>query len=402
MYEPSLYAINLSCGYGSKKVFEKISIQCCSGQMIAVLGPNGVGKSTLLRCLAGLLAPMDGVVYIDGRELHKMRSLEIARKLSVVLTDRKVDELLTVFEIVAMGRYPYTDALGNLRDEDIKVVWESLRLVGASDLAHRYFNELSDGEKQKVMLARALAQNPRVIILDEPTSFLDIRNKVEVLHILRRLTRKMGISVIFSTHDADMALKLCDLIVVMERGGNIKFYRSEEVLGQNILKELYGIRECGYNDKLMIFEPMVINSDKPLIHIVSGSTTGVPLFRLFVKNDIPFSVGVLHENDVDYYFATAIGAIVISEKPYTWISQQKIEMALNLIQNVDFVIDSGFPVGEVNKANIDLLNKASSLGKKVISLRPESEGKKLLCGDVIYCSDIPSIIKMLGNPLNSR
>ncbi|MEM0489549.1 MAG: ABC transporter ATP-binding protein, partial [Candidatus Bathyarchaeia archaeon] len=395
-------AINLSCGYGSKKVFEKISIQCCSGQMIAVLGPNGVGKSTLLRCLAGLLAPMDGVVYIDGRELHKMRSLEIARKLSVVLTDRKVDELLTVFEIVAMGRYPYTDALGNLRDEDIKVVWESLRLVGASDLAHRYFNELSDGEKQKVMLARALAQNPRVIILDEPTSFLDIRNKVEVLHILRRLTRKMGISVIFSTHDADMALKLCDLIVVMERGGNIKFYRSEEVLGQNILKELYGIRECGYNDKLMIFEPMVINSDKPLIHIVSGSTTGVPLFRLFVKNDIPFSVGVLHENDVDYYFATAIGAIVISEKPYTWISQQKIEMALNLIQNVDFVIDSGFPVGEVNKANIDLLNKASSLGKKVISLRPESEGKKLLCGDVIYCSDIPSIIKMLGNPLNSR
>lgn len=395
MYEPNLYAVNLACGYGSKKVFENISLQCCSGQMIAVLGPNGVGKSTLLKCLAGLLAPMGGVVYIDGRELHKMHSLELARKLSVVLTDRRVDGLLTVFEIVAMGRYPYTDALGNLKDEDVKAIWESLRLVGASDLAYRYFNELSDGEKQKVMLARALAQNPRVIILDEPTSFLDIRNKVEVLHILRRLTRKIGISVIFSTHDADMALKLCDLIVVMERGGNVRFYRSEELLGQNILKELYGVRECGYNDKLMIFEPIVVNSNKPLVHIVSGSTTGVPLFRVFVKNDVPFSVGVIHENDVDYYFATAVGAMVVSEKPYTQISHQKVQETLDLIKNVDFIIDSGFPVGEMNLANIDLLNKASSLGKKLISLRPEMEGRKLLHGNVTYCSSVSSLFEIM-------
>lgn len=365
----SLKTSELSAGYNRRKVFEKLNLECHSGRMIGVIGPNGAGKSTLLRCISGLLSPLSGTVYLNGKELHKMHRLELARRMSTVLTDRRVDGLLTVFEVVAMGRYPYTDALGRLKSSDVEAVWEALKLAGVSHLAYRYFNELSDGERQKVMLARALAQNPNVIILDEPTSFLDLKNRIEILQIIRSLTKLRSITAIISTHEVDLAIKLCDIIVLMARDGCVRVYSPEELIEEDVICEVYGVDNQGFDRLLLTLEP-ILPRDRPInVHVISGGATGVPIFRILAKHDMAFSTGVLHENDADYHIARAMGAKVISEKAFMPIGDQAIEETLKMIRGAFLIVDTGFPVGEINEANLHLVNQAVKLGKKVISLR---------------------------------
>ncbi len=211
---------NLTIGYKRNRrsvrlVAEDISVELSRGELVCLLGPNGAGKSTLMRTIAGMQTPLDGSVWLDGADVHQMSPKVLARRLSVVLTERPSTGMLSAYALVALGRHPYTDWTGKLTAADEKVVQWALTAVDATHLAHRNVNELSDGERQKVMIARALAQEPQLMILDEPTAYLDLPRRVEIMRILRKLAREEGRTILLSTHDLDLALRTADKLWLM-------------------------------------------------------------------------------------------------------------------------------------------------------------------------------------------
>ncbi len=202
----------------ARRVVGPVDLTLRAGELACLLGPNGAGKSTLLRTLAGMQAPVEGAVRLRGDDVHTLAPRDLARQLSVVLTERVTAGLLTVYELVALGRHPYTDWTGRLRDDDHAVVERALRSVGADTLAHRLVAELSDGERQKCMVARALAQEPSVMILDEITAFLDLPRRVEVMRTLARLAHEHSCAILLSTHDLELALHTADTLWVLHEG----------------------------------------------------------------------------------------------------------------------------------------------------------------------------------------
>lgn len=211
-----LLAENLDIGYGSDKiVFPGIRFLAFEGDMVALLGVNGIGKSTLLRTMAALQNKIGGNLTVEGKEINQLAAQERARLLSIVLTERIFIDNITVKDFVALGRAPYTSWLGSLSDNDRQVINEVIALVKIEKLQDKLFNQCSDGEKQKALIARALCQQTPVIILDEPTAFLDFRNKREIMQLLFNISRELKKTIILSTHDIEGALQYCNKCWIM-------------------------------------------------------------------------------------------------------------------------------------------------------------------------------------------
>lgn len=212
---------DLGIGYqtkhGVRMVAEHINGTIRGGELTCLLGANGVGKSTLLRTLSAFLPKIAGEIVLGGREISDYTDKELSRRIGVVLTEKPDVRNMSVRELVSLGRSPYTDFWGTCSKEDLRVVDESIALVGIEALSRRPVHTLSDGERQKVMIAKALAQQTSVICLDEPTAFLDYPSKVEVLQLLRRISRTAGKIIFLSTHDVELALQLADTIWLMDR-----------------------------------------------------------------------------------------------------------------------------------------------------------------------------------------
>lgn len=384
----------LCVGYGSKVVVDGVEISGIKGQVVCLLGPNGTGKTTILRTLSGLLQPIKGEVYINGEELSTINKKDLAKKLSVVLTKKFSGGLMKVFEVAAMGRYPHTGFFGRLSKEDMEKTFEALKTVNADYLAQRYFDELSDGEKQKVLVARALVQEPEVIILDEPTTHLDIRHRLELLDILKTLSKEKGITVILSLHEVDMALKSCDKVVLVKNNKILAYGVPEDVINEEIINELYSIKDANFNNLLGSIE--ISNLVKPNVYVIGGCGYGAPVYRALTKHDIGLATGIIHQNDIDYEIARTIGIEVQSEKAFEDINDISFKKAIEVIDNIEVVIDSGCPIGKINRKNIDLINYALSKGKKVFTLRSEEEYKELYGENIeklAYCSNISTIVE---------
>lgn len=211
---------NISIGYNNNKqknvVCSNINLSLESGKLIGLIGANGVGKSTLLRTLTGIQKPISGSILLNYENLNGIKSLELAQNLSVVLTEKLPPSNLTVFELVALGRQPYTNWLGKLSDDDYYKINQAIELTQIAHLANKKHYQISDGQLQKVLVARALAQDTPLIILDEPTTHLDLLHKVSVFKLLKKLTQETNKCILFSTHDIDLSIQLCDEIIVMK------------------------------------------------------------------------------------------------------------------------------------------------------------------------------------------
>lgn len=218
----------LTVGYRGHRVVEDISLSLPCGRLVCLLGPNGAGKSTLLRTLCGFQPPIAGTVTISGSDITTMSAAKVARLVSVVLTDRPLTPSLTAAEMVGMGRAPYTGFWGRLSDDDHRLVSEAMQTVGVDSLATRRMGRLSDGERQKVMIAKALAQHTPVIVLDEPTAFLDYPSKVAVMKTLARLAHDEGKTILMSTHDLELAAQLGDELMEIENK-HIRKITADEV-----------------------------------------------------------------------------------------------------------------------------------------------------------------------------
>lgn len=219
MSNPILSTSNLKIGYTSKKVAtiiaEKINVTLEKGKLISLIGANGIGKSTLLKTITGIQKPISGNVILNGKNISEHTSLELAKVLSLVLTESLPPSNLTIFELVALGRQPYTNWIGTLTDEDITKINQAIELTQISHLSDKKHFEISDGQLQKVLIARALAQDTPLIILDEPTTHLDLLHKISLFKLLKKLTSETQKCILFSTHDIDLAIQLSDEIIVM-------------------------------------------------------------------------------------------------------------------------------------------------------------------------------------------
>jgi iron complex transport system ATP-binding protein len=214
-----LKATDLSIGYSNKKensvIASNLDLSLEKGKLIALIGANGIGKSTLLRTLTGIQKPLSGTVFLDQKNIHTLDNLLLAQNLSVVLTDTLPPSNLTVFELIALGRQPYTNWIGKLTNLDIAKVNQAVALTQITHLVDKKHYEISDGQLQIVLIARALAQDTPLIILDEPTTHLDLLHKVTLLKLLKKLTQETGKCILFSTHDIDMAIQISDEMIVM-------------------------------------------------------------------------------------------------------------------------------------------------------------------------------------------
>ena len=239
-------ARELAIGYGKTPLLSDICLGVQPGQILTLIGPNGAGKSTLLRTLAGQLAPMGGTVLLEGRSLAGYTGTQRAQKLALMAPHSRRMELTTCFDFVSAGRYPYTGRLGILSAEDRQQVHRALELVGAAHLADRDFNRISDGQRQRILLARALCQQPEVILLDEPTSFLDIKGKIELLTILGTLAHTQKLAVILSLHELELAEKIADTVVCVSPGGVSGVLTPEQAFQPENIRALYGLTEQQY------------------------------------------------------------------------------------------------------------------------------------------------------------
>ena len=226
---------NLSIGYAPKRqtphvVADQISVTLERGEFVCLLGPNGAGKSTLMRTLVGMQVPLAGAVQLMDRDVSALSAQELAQLLSVVLTDRVQVGILSVRDLVALGRYPYTDWTGRLTDEDDAVIDWAIAAANAQNLVARNVGALSDGERQKVMIARALAQEPEVMVLDEPTAFLDLPRRVEMMALLQKLAHETNKAILLSTHDLDLALRSADRIWLLPQGGPLQVGAPEDLI----------------------------------------------------------------------------------------------------------------------------------------------------------------------------
>ncbi len=237
----------LSVGYDGKPLIRDVCLQVQRGKIVTLIGPNGSGKSTILKTIVGQLSKVSGTVLLEGAPMERCGQKEIAKRMAILMTERIHPELMTCYDVVSTGRYPYTGALGLLGKEDKRIVEESLELVHGRDMADRPFEAISDGQRQRILLARALCQTPEIIVLDEPTSYLDIRYKLELLTILKTMVREKNLAVLMSLHELDLAQRVSDTVVCVSGDRIDRMGPPEEIFSNDYIARLYHMEPGKYD-----------------------------------------------------------------------------------------------------------------------------------------------------------
>jgi len=357
---------DLAVGYGGRTLIENINVHLRPGEIVTLIGPNGAGKSTILKTVIRQLAPIRGTVYLDGRSMAEMSPRETAQRLSVLMTDRVHPELMTCWDVAAAGRYPYTGRLGLLTPEDREKVWETLALVHGEELAGQDFARISDGQRQRILLARALCQEPEVLVLDEPTSFLDLRYKLELLSILKDMARKRRLAVLMSLHELELAQRISDYVLCVHNGVIERRGTPEEIFASDYIMALYEADRGSYDPNFGCLE-LERAAGKPQVFVIGGGGSGIPVYRRLQRQGIPFAAGVIHENDADFPVAGALAAEVVSEKGFTSIQEDTFARAREQMAACPRVICPLHTFGPMNEKNRLLRELAVQAEKLLIS-----------------------------------
>jgi iron complex transport system ATP-binding protein len=367
------YTDRLTVGYDGKPLIKDIRIQLNRGQILTLIGPNGSGKTTILKSITKYLKSIRGTAYIAGRPIDHMTNKDLSYKVAVVLTEKLKTELMTCEDVVATGRYPYTGMMGILSGEDRQKTREAMQLADIWRLKDRDFTRISDGQRQRVLLARAICQDPEMIVLDEPTSFLDIRYQIELLGILRNMATTRNIAVIMSLHELDLAQKISDIVMCI-KGEYVAHYGTPgEIFEKGFIRELYDMSGGSYNPLFGSVE-MARPKGEPKIFVIAGGGTGIGEYRALQKMGLPFATGILHENDVDYQVACDLAAEVVSEPGFCMIRDETFERAVVCLEKSDAVINCLRGYGEANTKNRALLEKAMAMGLKIAGSADELGG----------------------------
>ena len=392
MTDTTVKVKDLSIGYEKKIICENMSFDIKAGELTCFMGKNGAGKSTLLKTIAGLLPSISGDVLLLDKRLKEYKRNELSKLLAVVLTQRISVDFMTAMEITCMGRYPHTGFMGRLNDKDRVIAQTSLEQTGAIELANRVYSTLSDGEKQKVLIARAIAQEPKILLLDEPTTHLDIKHKLEIMDLLNYLARDRNMSVILSLHELDLAVKACQHIIAM-KDQRIMYDGAPEAMDEeDMINRLFDMSPKRFSH---VTGSVELSAGKSHQHfIVACCGTGVSMYRLFAKNRIGFTTGILYESECDYPVASSMGAHVLANKPYETNLDIQQE-AISCIDKAQTIIDTGFPINDQTMQNKMLIVHAVEKNKTIISFRNQEEFEKQFGkAQVTYMKDTADVEKI--------
>ncbi len=360
---------NIEFKYGTKLILSDISLQFNKGHLYGILGPNGSGKTTLIKILSGILKNDYGKVFIDEDDIKKLSIREIAKKLAVVSQSNLIEFDFTVKEIIKMGRYAHVGRFERESSEDKKIINEIITKFRLNDLKNRNFNQLSGGEQQKVILARAMAQQSKIILLDEPTTHLDINYQLEFMEMLKEYVNK-GLIIIIVLHDLNIATQYCDKIILLKDGLIKSLGDTQDIITRENIKSVYDvdviIKKNAFTNSVYITPIGISNQfnssengigDKLKIHMVAGG--GVALELLPKLKNYSVTVGVINELDDDLILARELNYEVITEAPFSPISDESTQELNELLKTIDLIILSNIPIGKGNLKNLKILNESN-------------------------------------------
>jgi iron complex transport system ATP-binding protein len=365
----------VDCFYGSVKVLEDIIFSVEGGEFVGILGPNGSGKTTLLKTISRILKPKVGTILLDDIDVYVMKAMDIAKNIAVVPQDTSVAFDFTALDLVLMGRNPHIGLFETETKEDLATAKKAMELTNIWHLADRKVSELSGGERQRVVIARAIAQEPKVLLLDEPTSHLDINYQIEVMDILRELCRKKKLIILAVFHDFNLSARYCDSAILLNEGKIVSIGPMDTILtDENIEKtfrisaivkrhpmtnSLYVVPIC--TSELKNVQPRALK-----VHIICGGGTGALLMRKLLEQGYKTSAGVLNVLDTDYEVACTLGIPVVSEAPFSAITEEAHKANLSKINDASVVILSDAPFGRGNLKNLGAALMALEKGIVVI------------------------------------
>ncbi|MDR0438972.1 MAG: ABC transporter ATP-binding protein [Methanocalculaceae archaeon] len=356
---PAISVEQLSVGYGDHEILKDLSLAVEEGRFIGILGPNGCGKTTLLRTLSRILEPDVGTVMIEGMNVVAYDTKAFARILGCVRQETDVAFPFTVREIVLMGRHPYAKRLSPLTDVDLLIVDEAMQKTSTLHLADKLITEISGGERQRVLIAKALAQQPKILLLDEPTSHLDINHQLEILNLMQKLTPKITVVGVF--HDLNLASYFCDRLILMNAGQIMVMGSPSEVLTAERIQESFSVQMLVHTHPLtgkpylVPVYGVVATMRGGRVHVISGGGSGSQLYHLLLLRGYLVTAGVLAANDLDAVTAVALGIEVVIEPPFAAVSNESIKRLKDLLAEADTVIIAEMPVSLGNLASLSIL-----------------------------------------------
>jgi iron complex transport system ATP-binding protein len=387
--ERSIEAKDLTFGYGNGSILEQLNFEINKGSFISIIGPNGSGKSTLLKNICAELVPQAGMVLLENQDVFKIKKKKLAQNMAVVPQDTGVDFAFSVMETVLMGRMPHQKRFQGDSEEDLEIVQWAMELTNVWHLRERNINELSGGERQRVIVARALAQEPKVLLLDEPTSHLDIQHQFELLELVEDLNRIKDITIIAVLHDLNLAAQFSEKIILLSKGKIMAYGNPGEVLTIENIREIYHIEVAVSTNEItgkLNIVPLSKEkrrkekAEKIKIHLLCGGGSGVYLMEQLHQYGYQISCGVLNVGDSDWKKVKEIGAAVSEEAPFAPISDEALKNNLELIQGADLIIVLPVPFGEGNLANLRQVFEAQRNHKRVIIVEQKEFSKRDFTG----------------------
>lgn len=371
-----LEVLNLHFGYGGDFLLSGLDFSVKKGTFTGIIGPNGSGKTTLLKCLVKLLPPAAGKIVLDGKDLAKWTVREIARQVGFVPQRWETGFAFTAYDLVMMGRYPHQKRFSPENPKDRETVRKAMIATKTLHLAERPITEMSGGELQRVIIAQALAQSPDLLLLDEPTSHLDITHQIDLCELLKELNRDLGLTVICILHDLNLAAQYCDQLILLNKG---KIYAAgdvEKVLTAHHIEEVYGVKAHIQHDPIVGRYFINFHADPPdsfkginrcpaRVHLIGGGGAAAELYRPLLSLGCRLSAGVLNIEDTDWVKAKEYGIPVVEEAPFSPVSEEKYRQNLSMMKEADLVILCNLPFGPGNVNNLLAAEKSLKMGKQL-------------------------------------
>ena len=367
---------NVECRYDSVSILDGISFEASGGDFVGLIGPNGSGKTTLLRSISRTLKPCVGAVVLDGKDVYSLKIKEIAKKVAVVPQDTVTSTFnFTALEIVLMGRTPHLGWLEKEGEKDHAIAENAMKITNTWHFADKLMTELSGGEKQRVIIARALAQEPKVLLLDEPTTHLDINHQVEILNLIKKLSKQEKLLIIAVFHDLNLAAQYCDYLILLSQGEIESIGNPDIVLTSENVKQVYHtevlVKRSPITNSLYIIPfsiPKLHSKQDFTVHLICGTGTGTPLMIDLLNHGYQVTAGVLTTLDTDRETATHLKIQVVTDHPFSPASEEAHKENLDLVERAKVVVLTDIPVGWGNIKNIEAAEEALKKGTPLIMI----------------------------------
>jgi iron complex transport system ATP-binding protein len=415
----------VECRYGSRKILENVNFTVNEGDFVGIIGPNGSGKTTLLKSVSQTLQPYKGIILLDKTDVYSIKSVELAKQMAVVPQESNIGFSFTSLDIVLMGRNPHMKRFQMETEKDLAIVKEAMEKTNTWHLADRPINELSGGEKQRVIIARALAQQPKVLLLDEPLTHLDMINQLEIMDLVKELCTKEHLIVLAVIHDLNLAARYCNSVLLIKGARIFAAGPVEEVLNSENIKQVFRVdaivKRSPVTNSLYVIPltPQKLSLPRNCsIHLICGAGTGTLIMKALVDEGYTITAGVLNMLDTDYETAELLKITTVSEAPFSPITDQTRRDNIELISRAAIIVITSVPFGYGNLSNLEAALEAVKRGTRTyvidevpITKRDFTDGKaEALMGElrangaifIKHPSELPTLVNATHDLIELR